>query len=284
MRISLKYQDGFSLIELLAVLAILSIITAIAMPLVFASIENARIAADQASVRTLNSITSLLRMTPSNTHPFEDETKSNEELMQLLVDEGYLALGVTPQSKDATFAWIFEDEKWYLMFEDSFYVITLADGFSLVNGRLSGSYLGEPKDVVIPISIDGNPIKYIYQDTFRNKGMIAVSFEVNSQVERIHARAFYGNSLAHIDFPDTVQRIDLWSFKNNNLIGITLPPNLHIIEQQAFNGNDLNRITIGAYVTDIQTLAFGEYTEQFIEAYQIGGAGTYSLIGEIWVK
>lgn len=175
------------------------------------------------------------------------------------------------------------------MFEDSFYVLTLTDGFTLASdgghtGYLKGSYSGSSKDIVIPASLNGTNIRMIYQDVFRNKGLIAVEFDANSTLERIHARAFSGNNLAAIDFPDTLKRIDQLAFKDNNFTEIQLPPNLDTIEQNAFVGNDLTKITIGPKVNTIMDKALGEHTQKFKTAYATGKAGTYVWDGENWIR
>jgi hypothetical protein len=174
------------------------------------------------------------------------------------------------------------------MFEDSFYVVSLSDGFILANtggqtGWLRGSYTGEAKDIVIPASIDGTSIFSIYQDVFSAKGLVAVDFDENSTIQRIHARAFANNSLTTIDLPDTINRIDFWAFKNNNFTEIKLPANLGIIEGNAFVGNDLTKITIGSKVSLIGTGALGEHTEEFKAAYATNGVGTYVWDGENWI-
>ncbi|MEG0897761.1 MAG: prepilin-type N-terminal cleavage/methylation domain-containing protein [Ruthenibacterium sp.] len=51
----MKYKKGFTLIELIVVLAIVAVIAAIAVPTAFGSIEKANIAADKASIEALNS-------------------------------------------------------------------------------------------------------------------------------------------------------------------------------------------------------------------------------------
>ncbi|MEG2436415.1 MAG: prepilin-type N-terminal cleavage/methylation domain-containing protein [Ruthenibacterium sp.] len=51
----MKRKNGFTLIELIVVLAILAVIAAIAIPTAFGSIEKAHVAADKASIEALNS-------------------------------------------------------------------------------------------------------------------------------------------------------------------------------------------------------------------------------------
>lgn len=276
-------NKGFTLVELIIAIAILGILAAIAVPRVFVLIERAQIAADQATVATLNSVTRLYRADQSSSDPFVDDNNSSEGLVEVLLDSGYMASMVDPQTEEAEFAWLFENEKWYLLLADSFYVIDLEDGFTFQNGRLSGSYIGESKDVIIPVLLNGTKITGIYQDTFRNKGMIAVSFEQDSGIRQIHARAFLDNNLSSIDFPDSLERIDLWSFRNNNLTEIELPPNLRTIEQRAFDGNDITKITIGANVS-IGAAVFKNDNVGFIAAYSAGGAGTYKFVEGHWVK
>lgn len=282
-------KKGFTLIELIIVIAIISILSAIIFPQFSPYIEKARITADQTTVRTLNTITSMYRIENTSSDPFLDGTKNSSELIEVLSNEGYLVENVEAQSKDATFDWVIEDERWYLSFPDSSYLINLSDGLGL-SGSLLGSwsgsqtYTGSSKDIVIPSLLNGVTITNIGQNAFRSTGLIAISFQDGSEIRQIHARAFYDNNLVSVEFPDTLQRIDLWSFRDNNLTEITLPNSVQTIEQRAFDGNDLNKITIGSNVTTIQDLAFGNHTNDFKIAYEAGGAGTYLWSGDSWIK
>ncbi len=290
MRISHEHKKGFTLMEVLVVVAVLGILASIALPRVVAFMGQARLAADQATVSTLNGATSLYRIQSPEADPFEDESKSSEALQATLVEGEYLASVLVPKTEDATFAWLLDEEKWYLLFDDSFYVISLADGLDMdaagyFTGRLRGSYSGFSKDIVIPWMLDGVVLTRIWQDVFEAKELVAVSFEAKSQIQQIHARAFYDNNLTQIDFPDSLERIDLWSFKNNNISALHLPSSLHTIESAAFDGNPLIKITIDSNVQVIGDAAFGEdRTEQFKQAYEVGGAGTYVYEGETWFK
>lgn len=281
-------NKGITLVELIVVIAVLALLAAIAVPRVVGLIERARLANDQATVRILNGVTTVYRLDSNSQDPFLDGDKTDIELMEILVDSKFLSSVVTPQSKDATFAWLMDDRRWYLLLGESFYTVSLSDGFNFGSNfwssRIEGSYTGSSKNIILPTSIGGTTIAQIGQDVFNNKGLLSVSFQNGSQIERIHARAFYKNNLSHIDFPETLTRIDLWSFRDNNLTQIKLPESLHTIEQRAFDGNDLNRITIGPNVTTIGDKAFGEHTDSFKQAYEAGGLGTYIWDGENWIR
>ncbi len=280
-----KNNKGFTLIELIVVIAILGILTAIALPMLLGFVDQSKIVADQASVKNLNDVTPIFRTYVSGSDPFEDETKSNEELLQALVNAGYFASASKPQTKDASYSWSFDNQRWYFLLENS-YIISSSDGISIISsyGRLQGSYTGSAPDILIPSVIDGFTVKYIYQDVFNGKNLIAVTFAENSEIIRIHARAFSNNQLAEIAFPKGLERIDLWAFRNNNLTEITLPSTVQIIEQRAFDGNSLTKITIGNNISSIGNKAFGTNTEEFISAYNNGGAGTYIFVNGNWVK
>ena len=94
------HKKGFTMIEMLIVLAILLIMTALIVPQVVNAIESSKVTADQASVRSLNTATAIYRSTDLNNDPFTDESSSNTELIEELVTNGYLFKFVEPQSKE----------------------------------------------------------------------------------------------------------------------------------------------------------------------------------------
>lgn len=287
MKNKLTNSAGFTLVELLATIVILGILIAIAVPSISSLTERSRLGADQASVGMLNSATSFARLGEEDSGIFTDSSKSEEELIRYLFTEGYLEVEVQPQSRDARFVW--ENDRWSLEVDGSVTVVSSnLDGVNFGTGftaqRLIGSYSGGSSSILIPEQLEGEIVREIGQDVFNSKGLVSVSFQNSSQLERIHARAFNNNNLSNIDLPNTLTRIDLWSFRDNNLTTIKLPEGLHTIEQRAFDGNELSEITIGSNVTQIDLRAFGENTAAFKQAYEIGGAGTYSWNGESWIK
>lgn len=284
------YKKGFTMIEMLIVLTVLLILSALIVPQVVNAIESSKVTADQANVRTLNTVTALYRSKDLESDPFNDESISNTDLIEVLVTNGFLSTIIEPKSKDASFNWLINDKKWALIIANGQYIVSSVDGLIIITtgghvGYLKGDYNNEDLlNIVIPVALDDQVIKNIWQDVFKDKGIESISFAQGSQIVQIHARAFYNNNLSSIDLPDTIERIDLWSFKDNNLSEIKLPSSLVVVEQRAFEGNELTKIEIGNNVETIKDRAFGEHTDSFKQAYETGGAGTYILVGEEWIR
>lgn len=110
-----KNQKGFTLIELIVVIAILSILVLIVIPLFSEFNERARIAADQANVRILNSVTVFYRIVKdSKPDPFLDDTIDSITLLDKLVSEELLTAVPQTQSKGNEFFWSIPYETWVL--------------------------------------------------------------------------------------------------------------------------------------------------------------------------
>jgi prepilin-type N-terminal cleavage/methylation domain-containing protein len=224
------------------------------------------------------------------------QEKRHSASFQDLVDAGYLNHLLTCKS-EGIYAWMpfpENDHRYQTIVGCSVhgyvpiplqgpYLVTTDDGVSVLNsyGRMEGSYDGPATDIIIPNVLNGFDVKYIWQDVFNGKGLTSLAFEENSNVERIHARAFRNNDLTAVDFPDGLKRIDALAFSGNKLQEITLPSGLERIETQAFSNNNINKITIGSGVT-IDNNAFEN--NNFRDAYYAGGQGTYLLVNGVWTK
>ncbi|HAA64640.1 MAG TPA: prepilin-type cleavage/methylation domain-containing protein [Thermoanaerobacter sp.] len=89
-----KDERGFTLIELIVVIAILGVLAAIAVPRVTTSLANARVKADEANVKILQNAIERYYVEHDQTYP---------QSLQTLVDEGYIDKIPTPQQPGKTF-------------------------------------------------------------------------------------------------------------------------------------------------------------------------------------
>ncbi len=165
----------------------------------------------------------------------------------------------------------------------------LLEGLSVQNNGMLGAwngseeYSGSSRSITIPNGIDDIEIIGIGQNTFREKGLVSVSFQSGSQIERIHARAFLGNNLTEIVLPDSLNRIDTRAFYDNPISTVIIPDGVTTIENNAFN--KLTKITVGSNLSDLKSGAING-NNTFRDAYlsEIGGAGTYIWDGSSWIK
>lgn len=166
---------------------------------------------------------------------------------------------------------------------------TSLEGLTVQNNGMLGAwngseeYSGGSKEITIPNEINDVDIIRIGQNTFREKNLVAVSFEDGSQVERIHARAFQGNQLTWIDLPDSLTRIDTRAFYDNPISSVIIPDGVITIENNAFN--KLTSITVGGNLTDLKYGAING-NNAFRDVYNSpnGGSGTYVWDGKNWIK
>ena len=290
-------NKGASLIEIIVVIAILSILATIAIPRFAGFTEQAKIASDRAQVRLLNGATAIYRVLISKEDPFLDAKKTNDELITILIDDGLIDGNFSPQSKTGQFVWIFEAEQWVFTTENTaIYTLSTESGVRLGSGWsqtfLSGNYSGEASDVFIPTQLEDVTLTRIWQDVFTGKNLTSVSFDRNSQINRIHARAFQNNELTHIILPEQLQRVDFRAFNGNPIKEIVIPDTVITIEREAFMG--LEKITAGSHlnfyhhpegnVNLLENAINGN--NLFRDAYlsENGGKGTYVFDGDKWLK
>ena len=163
------------------------------------------------------------------------------------------------------------------------------EGLTMQNNGMLGAwngseeYSGSAKDIIIPNTIDDKDIKRIGQNTFREKDLVAVSFQEGSQIEQIHARAFQNNNLTAIVLPDSLKRIDIKAFYGNPITNVTIPDGVTTIENNAFD--KLTQITVGGNLTGLKDGAING-NNAFRDAYasKNGGSGTYQWDGKNWIK
>jgi prepilin-type N-terminal cleavage/methylation domain-containing protein len=108
-----KGKNGFTLAELMVVVAVIGILVAIAVPVYTSNTEASKIATDEANLATLNSVTGIYRF--SNTIVDGDifqSINSDEERMQQLVEAGLLTKAINPVQEEVEFNWDISLQIW----------------------------------------------------------------------------------------------------------------------------------------------------------------------------
>ena len=98
----MKMKNGFTLIELIIVLAIMAVLGAVAVPNFTNTSVKARLKADVQSARVINNAKDLYEIETGNA-----ATGTASAIIETLVTNGYLKKSYSPQLTSAT--WILED-------------------------------------------------------------------------------------------------------------------------------------------------------------------------------
>jgi prepilin-type N-terminal cleavage/methylation domain-containing protein len=268
-------HNGFTLIETIVTLAILSVLVGFVAPQVVSLIDRAKLSTDHSNVRELNSSTAVYRILNSSNDPFLDPSKSDAELMQVLVDAEQIRALISPRTTDAQYTFDKTKLKWFLSINDVFippivYLLTSSDfTVSQSSSTTLVQYTNAvEKNIQIPEGIRtiGGGLN---TSAFFERGLESVILP-NSLIE-IRSHGFYGNNLVEIEIPSNVTHIRTQSFYNNPITTITInrEPGQIIIESRAF-GSGYSEANI--------------ITEAFKSAFAIGGSGTYILNGTTWIK
>lgn len=261
-------KKGFTLIELIVVIAILGVLAAILVPSYIAYIEKSRAASDRYALGVLNDSTRFYYAGEPSPNPFEVMGTTDDVLLQTLVGAGFFSEMPVPKQEGASFNWDYSSKVWLLsgISEDLTHVLTAGDA-SL--GTTSDwfkhaiiKYTGTATEIVIPNTLNNVEIARIYQEAFIGKNLTSVTFASDSGIVQIHARAF----------------------QNNKLTEIALPTSLQTLDTRAFYGNNITKVTIGSGVT-VADSVFGN-DNLFRNAYIANGksAGTYIYTNGQWVK
>jgi prepilin-type N-terminal cleavage/methylation domain-containing protein len=296
------FQQGFTLVEMMVVAAILGILLVIAVPIYMNSSETVKVAADQSNLRILNSATMQYRIS-ENINSDEDVfagISDNHERMQILVNNNYIDDVPEFQSIGGSFIWEITRQVWLIEING---VVISGDAYKLLDtdvtiqpsgyyvGRIGRNLVGETVpysggelNIEIPKFIGDTLVSGVWQDVFKDKGLLSLRFDEESGITQIHARAFMNNNLNSLVLPPNITRIDWWAFRNNDLSEVILPPSVEHIESEAFRDNNINKVTIGDNVSLENNIFRGN--NEFKEAYESGGAGTYVYDDEsyLWVK
>lgn len=267
-------RRGFTLIETIVTLAILSILVGFITPQVVTLIDKAKLSTDHTNVRELNSATSIYRVLNTSTDPFLDESKSDAELMQILVDAQHIRALISPRSTDAEYIFDKDLQRWLLSI-DSFIIPPII-------------YLLTPSDYTT-----GWAAHYLQSYTNTTE----LNIQIPEGIRTIHGgssdAAFLNRGLDSVLLPNSLQSINAHAFNGNNLNEIIIPDNVNFIGTYAFYANPITTITINREPGQIviQNRVFGTgytesnvITEAFKSAFTAGGSGTYVLDGTTWIK
>ena len=114
MGIKKRKRDGFTLIEVLVVVAVLAVLAALAVPRLIGTAETARQNVDLANIEILNRATATYAAeTETAGHPFDGVTSDNARI-QLLVNAGFLGKVCSPQQDGVTYHWDNASQCWQL--------------------------------------------------------------------------------------------------------------------------------------------------------------------------
>ena len=110
-----KSLYGFSLIELIVVVAVIGVLVAIAIPVYTSNTEAAKIATDQVNLDILNSVTGMYKFSSAivNVDIFQG-INNDEERMQRLVEAGFIADVLKPIQDEGDFSWDIGMQIWKL--------------------------------------------------------------------------------------------------------------------------------------------------------------------------
>jgi prepilin-type N-terminal cleavage/methylation domain-containing protein len=108
----IKNKNGVTLMELIAVIIVLGIISAISIPLIGRVINNSQTKADALSVLYLNQATYyLMNINPESISQFNSPL-NDEERIQILIQSGYLSKEPSKQHADSDFFWNTDLKLW----------------------------------------------------------------------------------------------------------------------------------------------------------------------------
>lgn len=261
-------KNGFTLIEMMLVIAIIGVLIAISVPAYIAYVEKSKAASDSYTLRGLNEATRVYCLGQPSPNSFEVSGTTDVVLLQTLVSDGFYTEAPVAQQKGIIFTWDFVSKVWLLSRTSGelTHVLTASD-ISFGTGsnwfqHAIMSYTGTATEIVISKTLNNLNIARIYQDAFKGKNLTSVTFATDSEIVQIHARAFKDNSLTEISLPSSITRLD----------------------QEAFSGNKITKVTIGANVTIEGKVFLGN--DLFKSVYDAGGksAGTYIYKDGAWSK
>jgi len=288
-------KKGFTIVELLAVIVVLSMILVIAVPKVLGAIETSKRETirlkGESLVKEARNINSL--NTSKDFYMIENNEFVGEKLNISgdLIDEGVILI-----NSDGLISFTGKDDKYCLRKdynEDKVRIDTDIEGCKIVGPTPLSCFtytktdtevtitdysndVGCPKDIIIPDKIEELPVRTIGNNAFRSKQLKSViipdsvtsiregafiynqltSVTIPSSVITIEKNAFHNNCIKNLNISDGVTTIGDGAFAYNQLTNIIIPNSVISIGKTAFQKNQLTSITIPSSVTNLGGGAF----------------------------
>ena len=261
-------KNGFTLVELLAVIVILAIVLVIAVPQILnvitesrkgALISSAMLIASTAETKKLSNdlleIDKVLQC--SDVAKINDEDYSScivsfdddGNAQVTIIGKGKLeGMGVCPATKDNV--------------EVKSNCETMTACFSYTSSNAGVTITDYdvdntdecPNDVIIPIKVENKSVTSIANSAFSNNQLTSVI--IPNSVTFIGGSAFYNNQLTSVIIPDSVTTLANAAFYNNQLKSVIIGNSVTYIGSMAFQNNQLTSVTIPDSVTSIGGNAF----------------------------
>jgi prepilin-type N-terminal cleavage/methylation domain-containing protein len=305
-----KRKAGVTLIELIAVLVILGILTTISVVFIGGIIDNANQKADLANLSNLNEATRNLRISQlySQDDVFEGYD-TDEDRLTYLFEEDFISTIPILKNDENSFEFRVDVQQWVII-SNSVVIYTPTDEVyfttdSTLSYRITSYDISGGLNVVIPQTISDTTITEIGSTAFPALGITSVvlqegitrisgnafkdnqlsSVTIPDSVERIWHNAFNNNQLTSITFGSGLTRIEGGAFGNNQLTSVSLPSSVLYVGDGAFGygGNYITSITIGSNVSIGNSHSFGWYGSSFQTLYNVDKlAGTYIYDSGVW--
>ena len=155
-------KRGFTIIELVIVVTVIAILSAVLIPVFAGVIKNANLSADKAAVRSLNTIVA----------ESETELETPEQVIAFLDGKGYDLSSYKPASKEYTFVWSAEEDMIMIYSETAKQIVFPA------------AYAGKAVNFVTLVTDEKEvAVEATGKDSFENGGIIAVNSDFASAAE-----------------------------------------------------------------------------------------------------
>jgi prepilin-type N-terminal cleavage/methylation domain-containing protein len=109
-----RKRSGFTLIEVLVVVAVLAVLAAIAVPRLIGTTDNAKENVDIANLEILNRATAVYAEKAQTVGHAFDGVGTDSARMKTLMDAGFLGQAVSPQQDDVSYQWNDDAQCWQL--------------------------------------------------------------------------------------------------------------------------------------------------------------------------